>query len=228
MIASRDEASGRDDYAHDSEPNDSMKIPTLEQAEAFILEAGALHPGPWVKHSYYVGKAAEAIAGHHPKLNPQNAFILGYLHDIGRRAGDADMRHTLDGYYFLMEQGFEDSARICITHVFPLKHINAVAGKWDCTEGEMDFLEEYLAGVEFDEYDRLIQLCDAIALPSGYCLVEKRLMDVALRRGVNEYSVPRWKAFLEIQQEFEDAMGQSIYRVLDGVVENTFGFNPCP
>jgi hypothetical protein len=52
-------------------------------------------------------------------------------------------------------------------------------------------------------------------------------MDVALRRGVNELSVPRWKAFLEIQKEFEGAIGQSIYKVLDGVVENTFGFNPC-
>jgi len=204
-----------------------MNIPSLELAETFIKEAQELNPGPWVQHSFFVGKAAEAIAGHHPKLNSQFAFILGYLHDIGRRAGTADMRHTLDGYYFLIEQGFDSAARICITHVFPLKHINSVAGKWDCTKQELRFLEDYLSGIEFDEYDRLIQLCDAIALPSGYCLVEKRLMDVALRRGVNEFSVPRWMAFLEIQKEFEDAIGQSIYRVLDGVVENTFGFNPC-
>ena len=107
-----------------------------------------------------------------------------------------------------------------------MKHINSVAGKWDCTKQELDFLEEYLSKIEFDEYDRLIQLCDAIALPSGYCLIEKRLMDVALRHGVNEFSVPRWKAFLEIQNEFEGAIGQSIYKVLDGVVENTFGFSP--
>jgi len=152
---------------------------------------------------------------------------LGYLHDIGRRAGAADMRHTLDGYYFLMEKGFDSAARICITHVFPLKHINSVAGKWDCTKQELDFLDEYLSKIEFDEYDRLIQLCDAIALPSGYCLVEKRLMDVAQRHGVNEFSVPRWKAFLDIQKEFESAIGQPIYKVLPGVVENTFGFDPC-
>jgi hypothetical protein len=204
-----------------------MSIPSLEQAEALIQEARALHPGPWVQHSCFVGKAAEAIAGQHPRLDPQRAFILGYLHDIGRRAGVADMRHTLDGYYFLMEQGFETAARICLTHVFPVKRLEAVAGKWDCTRQELDFLAEYLTSVEFDEYDRLIQLCDAIALPSGYCLIEKRLMDVALRHGVNEFSVPRWQAFLSLQKEFESAIGQSIYRVLPGVVENTFGFNPC-
>jgi hypothetical protein len=204
-----------------------MNLPTLEKAEELIKEAQDLNPGPWVQHSFFVGKAAEAIAENHPQLNSQTAFILGYLHDIGRRAGVTDMRHTLDGYTFLMEQGFDFAARICITHVFPLKELNSVAGQWDCTQQELDFLDEYLATTEFDEYDRLIQLCDAIALPSGFCLVEKRLMDVALRRGVNEFSVPRWKAFLEIQKEFENAIGRSIYNVLDGVVENTFGFDPC-
>jgi hypothetical protein len=204
-----------------------MNIPSLEQADAFIKEAQELNPGPWVQHSLFVGKAAEAIAEHHPKLNSQTALILGTLHDIGRRAGIADMRHALDGFNFLTEKGFDHAARVCITHSFPLKLINSVAGKWDCTKQELDFLDEYLSKIEFDEYDRLIQLCDAIALPSGFCLVEKRLMDVALRYGVNEYSVPRWKAFLEIQKGFESAIGQSIYKVLPGVVENTFGFDPC-
>ena len=203
-----------------------MNIPSLEQAEVLLNEAQELHPGPWVQHSFFVGKAAEAIAEQHPKLDSQTAFILGYLHDIGRRAGVTDMRHTLDGYYFLMEKGFDTAARICITHVFPVKHLNSVAGKWDCTKQELDFLDEYLSKIEFDEYDRLIQLCDAIALPTGYCLIEKRLMDVALRHGVNDFSVPRWKAFLEIQKEFESAIGQSIYKALNGVVENTVGFNP--
>jgi hypothetical protein len=204
-----------------------MNLPSLEQAEAFIKEAQELNPGPWVRHSYFVGMAAQAIAEHHAKLDPQTAFILGYLHDIGRRAGVGDMRHTLDGYHFLLEKGFEHAARICITHVFPLKQINSVAGKWDCTQAELDFLEGYISKIEFDEYDRLIQLCDAIALPSGYCLVEKRLMDVALRHGVNDFSVARWKAYLVLQKEFEEAIGRSIYRVLPGVVENTFGLDPC-
>jgi putative nucleotidyltransferase with HDIG domain len=203
-----------------------MKIPSLGQAEAFMKEAQALNPGPWVQHSFFVAKAAEAIAHYHPGLNPAAAFIYGYLHDIGRRAGVTDMRHVLDGYDFLRQKGFEGTARICITHTFPVKDIAAVAGKWDCTQAEMEFLEKFLARVEFDDYDRLIQLCDALALPSGFCLVEKRLIDVALRYGVNKYSVPRWKAYLQIRQDFEQAIGRSIYAVLPGVVENTFGF--CP
>ena len=182
-----------------------------------------LNPGNWVQHSLYVAKAAALIAQHHPRLDPETAYILGYLHDIGRRFGVTDMRHILDGYVFLHKKGFEDAAGICITHSFPIQDIRYVAGKWDCSQQELDFIQEFISGIEFNEYDRLIQLCDAIALPSGFCLIEKRLMDVALRHGVNEYSVPRWKAYLDIQQDIEKTIGQSIYRVLPGVVENTFG-----
>jgi len=195
------------------------------EAEAFMAEAESMNPGPWVEHSLYVARAAEAIAENHPSLDPEAAFIVGYLHDIGRRVGITDTRHLIDGYIFLREQDFDDAARICITHSFPIKDIRSVAGKWDCSKAEISFVKEYIAGIEFDDYDRLIQLCDAVALPTGFCLLEKRLMDVALRYGTNEYSVPRWKAYLSLKEEFEKDIGQSIYSVLPGVVENTFGFN---
>ena len=82
-----------------------MDIPSLEQTESFINEGRIMSPGPWVQHSFFVAKAAESIAQHHPKLDPTIAFILGYLHDIGRRVGITDMHHILDGYYFLKEKG---------------------------------------------------------------------------------------------------------------------------
>jgi hypothetical protein len=68
----------------------------------------------------------------------------------------------------------------------------------------------------------LIQLCDALTLPGGFCLLEKRLTDVALRYGCNEWTVERWRAFIEIRKYFENRIGESIYRLLPGVVENTF------
>jgi hypothetical protein len=86
-------------------------------------------------------------------------------------------------------------------------------------------VRQYLARIEYSPYDRLIQLCDALALPDGFCLIEKRLLEVALRRGVNSFTVEKWKAFLEVQREFEDVIGCSIYSLLPGVVSNTFGFD---
>lgn len=190
-----------------------------------LAEAEKRNPGLWVQHSIFVAEAAQAIAAQHPELDPYTAYIVGVLHDIGRREGVTDMRHTLDGYTYLAAAGFDGAARICLTHSFPIQTIYAGSGKWDCTDDELRFMEKLLAETAYDDTDRLIQLCDALALPSGYCLIEKRLVDVAIRHGTNPYSIQKWKAFLQIQKDFEAVLGQSIYALLPGVIENTFGFD---
>ncbi len=191
-----------------------------------LAEAEQRSPGAWVSHSRFAAKAAEAIACETPSLDPQTAFILGYLHDIGRRVGLTHMRHVLDGYNFLAQQGFEQAARVCLTHSFPIKNVRAIPGTWaDCSVNEIEFIKSYLDRIEYNEYDKLIQLCDAIALPSGYCLMEKRLIDVTMRYGTNKYTIPRWRAYLSLQKEFEKIINKSIYDCLPGVVENTFRAN---
>lgn len=204
-----------------------MKIPSLGEARSMLTDAEKRNPGPWIQHSISVAKAAEAIAAHSPTLDPEIAFIFGIIHDIGRREGLTDMRHILDGYNFLAKQGFEDAARICLTHSFPIKDIHAVEGQdegqWDCSNLEFEFIQDYLARIEYNEYDKLIQLCDALALPAGYCLMEKRFVDVAFRHGTNEYTLLRWKAYLQLKNDFEKGLGTSLYNFLPGVVENTFG-----
>ena len=56
--------------------------------------------------------------------------------------------------------------------------------------------------------------------------MEKRLVDVVMRYGFNEYAIPKWRAYFEIKSEFDQASGSSIYRLLPGVVENTFEIKP--
>lgn len=200
-----------------------MNIPSRALAEDLLHEAQRLNPGRWVDHSVMTGQAAEIIAAHLPGLDPQAAAILGLLHDIGRRAGVTDIRHCIDGYTYLHELGFEDAARICITHIFTVQDINAANGKWDCSEDEIQFIQHYLASLQYDDYDRLIQLCDALALPAGFCLIEKRLVDVAIRRGINSTTIDKWKATFQVKTDFEARIGKSIYSLLPGVIENTFG-----
>ena len=110
-----------------------MKIPTKQQAEEFLEEGARLNPGPWIAHSKNVALAAKSIA-EAAGLDPQIAYILGLLHDIGRRYGMSYMKHSTDGYHFMMEHGFEDVARICLSHSFACKDINTYVGKWDVHE----------------------------------------------------------------------------------------------
>ena len=74
----------------------------------------------------------------------------------------------------------------------------------------------------YDDYDLLVQLCDALALPTGFCLLEKRFVDVAIRYGTHPATIDRWKAVLNTKAHFEKIMGCSIYEVLPGVIENSF------
>jgi len=202
----------------------NLEVPSLEESKIILEEGGKLNPGPWIDHSLHAGQAAQLIAREDRELDENTALVLGMLHDIGRRYGVTSMRHSIDGYKFATEKGYDLLARICITHSFTYKNIHSVFGKWDCSEEELNFIKKYLNSIEFSAYDKLIQLCDAIALPTGCCLMEKRMLDVALRHGVNEYTVEKWKATFDIKEYFEERIGKSIYSVLPNVVENTFGF----
>lgn len=62
-------------------------IPTIEEAENELEIAENMNPGPWVKHSINVGIAARNIAERIPGMDATKAYIVGCLHDIGRRAG---------------------------------------------------------------------------------------------------------------------------------------------
>jgi hypothetical protein len=209
-------------FRNSQQPQQPMKIPSRSQAEAFLQAAAKKNPGPWLDHSRTVARAAELIAARHPDLNADAAYVLGCLHDIGRQEGATAMRHIIDGYNFLLDQGYEDAARICLTHSFPAQNIGEAFGTWDCTEDEYNFVADYLAEVTYTLYDRLLQLCDALALPTGFCALEKRFIHVVMRYGFNHFTLDKWRATYMIQAEFESVIGCSIYTILPGVVENTF------
>jgi len=199
-----------------------MKIPSINEAKAFLEEAEKMNPGKWISHSLYAAEAAQRIARLHPSMDSDAAYILGMLHDIGRRSGLAQMRHIIDGYKFMSEKGYTDAARICLTHSFPYKETDAAAAKWDCSQEDRLFIDSYLSEIEYNSYDKLIQLCDYLALPTGFCLIEKRMIDVAMRYGTNGYSTLKWKAVFDIKDEFEKEVNCSIYSILPGVIETTF------
>ncbi|MBO4728934.1 MAG: HDOD domain-containing protein, partial [Spirochaetaceae bacterium] len=90
-------------------------LPTIEEAMHELELAGSLNPGPWVKHSINVGIAARNIAEKIPEMNPQKAYIVGIMHDIGRRVGIVDIpTHVYEGYKYCMEKGWDETARICM------------------------------------------------------------------------------------------------------------------
>ncbi|MBR5536106.1 MAG: HDOD domain-containing protein [Clostridia bacterium] len=195
--------------------------PTVKEALSELEKGYEINPTRWVDHARYTGEAARNIA-EAAGLDGEKAYVLGLLHDIGRRWGFSGIRHIVDGYNYAMEKGWDDVARISMTHSFAENIPNINPSMMDMTREELEFTKSYLANIEFDDYDRLMHMCDNIALHSGYVLMEKRMIDISMRHGVHEGTVKRWQELFEIKDYFEKKMGRSIYSVLPGVVENTF------
>lgn len=194
---------------------------TALEAEKELKLAAQLTPGPWEQHSVSVAKNARLIAEKTKIMDGDKAYSMGLLHDIGRRAGIKGILHIFDGYDYMMSIGEEEVAHICLTHSFPIKDVNTFFGKYDCSKEQKKFLQQFLENREYDNYDILIQLCDAISLPNGACIMEKRLVDVALRHGLPDFTIDKWKAFMNTKKYFDEICGCNIYTLLPNVFENS-------
>lgn len=190
--------------------------PDRETALRELEAAGKLNPGLWTAHSLNVAAAAETIA-RACGMDVEKAYVCGLLHDIGRREGIHGMRHAIDGYNFAISKGWDEVARICLTHSYPVPDARKEIGKRDCTDEEFSFLCSYLETAEYDEYDRLIILCDALGEAAGFCILEKRFVDVTRRYGVFPFTVERWNKTIEYKQYFDTMAKQSVYKLLPGI-----------
>jgi len=188
-------------------------LPTRKEAEVLLEEAEGCNPGPWGNHSRVTAHCAEKIAEACPMLESEKAYILGLLHDIGRKFGTRHLGHVSDGYTYMISLGFDEVARVCLTHSFNNKTTEEYIGKFDTTEEELHLIQEELDKIAYDEYDRLIQLCDSLAGVEGVLDIEERMGDVKRRYG--SYPKKKWDANLALKKHFEEEAGRDIYTIVE-------------
>ncbi len=176
-----------------------------------LTEAEACNPGPWGNHSRIAADCAKSIAAK-CNMDAKKAYIFGLLHDIGRKFGVRHLGHVSDGYSYMMSFGYDEVAKICLTHSFNMQSIHDYVGKYDVSDEESDLIQMKLAEVKFDDYDRLIQLCDALAGSSSILDIEERMEDVKKRYGF--YPQAKWDKNMELKQYFENKCSQNIYEVV--------------
>lgn len=188
-------------------------LPKREEAEELLREAERCNPGPWGNHSRVAAHCAEKIALECDDLDSNKAYILGLLHDIGRKFGVRHLGHVSDGYSYMLTLGYDEVAQICLTHSFNNQIIDEYIGKFDTTDEELKMIQDALKVANMDEYDRLIQLCDSIAGAEGVLDIEERMGDVKCRYG--SYPQAKWDINLASKKHFEGKMGKDIYAVVD-------------
>ena len=118
--------------------------------------------------------------------------------------------------------GMSPDAAYCYGLMHDIGRYAGVTSEKHLIDGYRFCMEHFVKNAVYDDYDRLVQLCDSLALPSGFCLLEKRFVDVALRYGTPPVMAERWRRILEIRDMFEKKINGSIYDLLPGVEGNTF------
>ncbi|MBJ3790659.1 HD domain-containing protein [Bacillus sp. OA1] len=188
------------------------------------------NPGPWFEHSLHVAHATENIIielikkGY--KLDADIAYNAALLHDIGRYKGfTKSVIHSYDGYMYMNDLGYTGNAVICVTHSFPCKneHID-IAAEWSLVPDHMrsrlvEILNEHC---NYDLYNKVITLCDALADAGGFTTLERRLISVGLHHGTTSHTSLHWKGFYAIKKELEALIGKSIYTVLPDVEKSIY------
>ena len=144
-------------------------LPTREEALKLIRDGLLFNPGPWGEHCLTAAHCAEKIASACGDMDVEKAYILGLLHDIGR--------------------------------------------KFDVTDEELISIKTELAKTIYDEYDRLIQLCDCLAGAEGVLDIENRMNDVKKRYGF--YPQDKWNSNMNLKQYFEGKMNKDIYLICE-------------
>ncbi len=185
--------------------------PTVQEAEGLVKAAEERNPGRWGDHSRTAAFCAQRIA-EKVGLDGEKAYVLGLLHDIGRHFGVRHLGHVYDGYRYMMDLGYPDAAKICLTHSFNHPNLEVYIGKFDISQEQQQELQALLHATAYDDYDRLIQLCDCLAGNGQVMDMEARMLDVKKRYGF--YSQEKWDTNMALKRYFEEKAGMDIYELL--------------
>ena len=164
----------------------------------------------WVKHCIYVGVGAGRIASR-LGLDSDYAQALGYIHDIGRKISHPN--HTIAGYKYMISEGYPEEARSCLTHSFIDNNIYYTAGGIPQGQDRFDYMNSFLQSTELTIYDNIVQLCDLFCLESGFTTIERRLLDITIRKGVFDNSGLHLEKTMELKSRLEEMMGCSLYEL---------------
>ena len=188
--------------------SERIRIPARKEAEAILEEGLSQNPGKWGMHCRNAAVSAERI-GTAAGLDPDRCYVSGLLHDIGRKAGPVQLLHVYHGWKYMNALGYPAIARICLTHSFALQSIDAYGGAFDVSKEAIEEMKQALERLEYDDYDRLIQLCDNISGASGIMRMEDRIRDIRSR--YPNYPEKKEKITLRLIDYFSEKCGADIY-----------------
>lgn len=194
-----------------------MKLDS-KYAYDLLMEAEMVSPGGYVKHSLLVGEAAFRIATK-LGLDADKARSLGYVHDIGKIYDKPFSQHIVKGYELLINKGIdEEYANVCLTHSYLNNEIDCTAGTVDPDSYGYQFRKDFIKNHEYTIYEKIICLCD-LTCKDQFLTLEERLIDLVLRKGVNENTGYHIREAIKLKEYIEGLMGVQLYSLFPEIIE---------
>ena len=171
----------------------------------------------WILHCIFTGLASERIA---KKLNLDSDYAkaLGFIHDIGRKISHPN--HAVEGYKYMIENGYSEEAKICLSHSFIDNDITMTAGGGPDNKETYDYINSFLLKTPVTIYDNIVQMSDLFCLDTGFTTVENRLLDLSKRKGIYSNSLPHLNKTIELKERFENILGCSLYDLFPEIKTN--------
>lgn len=195
-----------------------MSYPSIEKAKEILQVRKQVRSGNWIRHSENVAWAAEKIA-QQIGMNQELAYCMGLLHDIGRSFTGGQFLHIVKGYEYMNQLGYDEIARICLTHSFAIQDVYSYVGKMDISPSDVVKYQKLLGQIKYNDYDRLIQFCDCISTESGFVLPKQKFTQQTFQYGMNSFTMEKRKAVLAIGEHFERKIGRNVNEFLKGKLE---------
>ena len=175
----------------------------------------------WIDHSICVGDTAGVIAKA-LNLDSDKARAMGYIHDIGKGLDDFNS-HIINGYYYLKDLGYDiEYANVCLTHSYLNNDIICTCGVDPVLIHYMkgySYIKEFISNHEYTIYDKIINLCDLMCM-SNVVTIDKRLIDVILRRGVFSNAQYHITEIYKLKEYFDDLLGYNLYNLFPEIKDN--------
>lgn len=170
----------------------------------------------YIGHITGVAEAARKIAEKIKGMDPERAYVFGYLHDCGKRIPEKEVGrfHGQEGHDLMLEEGYPAVARICLTHSFSDKDFNDSDSPYP--QQWKDWARNLLRDIEYDDYDRLIQLCDKFQDDVKLLTLEERAASIARRYNLStQEQEVLLKTSYVLKNYFDKLCGQDIYEILE-------------
>ena len=194
-----------------------MKLTSEEALKMLDNARGKTASDGWIDHSICVGNSAAKIA---EKLNldVEYARTLGYIHDIGKLVGEFQS-HVMNGYNYLKNLGYDEKYyNICLTHSYLNNDVNCTAGG---IPSDIPFRREFIKNHEYTIYEKIINLCDLMCT-NVVNTIDKRLIDIMIRRGAYENTQYHIKETYKLKEYFDNLLGYSVYDLFPEIYKNLY------